>query len=118
MNFGLRNPVVKKIALSLAGSPALRMLYRSSRQIVSEQNRVLNEIVNSCKDTAFGKEHGFKSIKNIKDYRNAVPIRDFEGHRSYIERMCRGESDVLFSGKPIFYNTTSGTTKKPKLIPV
>jgi hypothetical protein len=112
------NPLIKRIALTAAGFPVLKQLVRESKNIKSVQSRILRSLINECKYTAFGKEHGFSSIKTVEDYRRAVPIRDFEGYRSYIDRMCRGEQNILFPGKPIFYNTTSGTTDKPKLIPV
>ncbi|NLD98419.1 MAG: GH3 auxin-responsive promoter family protein [Fibrobacter sp.] len=114
----MRSPAIKKAALTVSGLPILKKLQWSSRQIVPEQNRILRSILDNCKDTVFGREHGFKSIKTIDDYRKAVPIRDFEGHRPYIDRMLKGERNILFPGKPVFYNTTSGTTDKPKLIPV
>lgn len=118
MSIAINNPVIKKLALSVAGVPLLKKLEKASRDITLSQDRVLKGIIQSCKDTLFGREHGFASIKSIRDYRQAVPIRDYEGHRGYIDRMSRGEPDVLFPGKPVFYNTTSGTTDKPKLIPV
>lgn len=118
MRFGIRNPLIKKIALTISGLPQLRTLERASRDCMAVQDSVLKNFIDVSKGTAFGKDHNFSSIKTIKDFRKAVPIRDFEGHRSYIDRMCRGEENILFPGKPIFYNTTSGTTDKPKLIPV
>ena len=92
------------MALTLSGLPQFRILEKSSRDCLSTQERLLRNIIDYSKNTAFGKDHSFGSIKNIDDFRNAVPVRDFEGHRSYIERMCKGEKDVLFPGKPIFYN--------------
>lgn len=112
------NPIVKKMALSLAAFPLMKQLEKNSCDIRSAQRKVLKRIVDSCKNTVFGKEHGFNKIRTVDEYRKAVPIRDFEGHRKYINRMCKGEENVLFPGKPIFYNTTSGTSDKPKLIPV
>jgi hypothetical protein len=114
----LINQQFKKFALSAAGLPILSRLNSESKNIRSAQNRLMHSFVSECKETQFGKEHSFGSIKTIEDFRKAVPIRDFEGFRSYIDRMCKGERDVLFPGKPLFYNTTSGTTDKPKLIPV
>lgn len=114
----IRNPALKKILLSAAGSPLLKKLNRASTDIKSAQQRILSSIIENARETLFGKEHDFNSIKSIADFRNAVPIRDFEGHRPYIDRMCLGEADILIPGKPLFYNTTSGTTDKPKLIPV
>lgn len=91
MAFKINSPYLKKLVLSLAGSPLLKNLEKSSRNIKLAQSQVLSEILNSSKDTLFGKEHGFKSIKSAQDFSKAVPVRDFEGFRGYIERMCRGE---------------------------
>ncbi len=118
MHLGIRNPFVKKIALTLSGSPLLRILNKASHDCTGAQNRVLKSILEDSRNTAFGKEHRFAALKSAEDFRSAVPIRDFEGHRCYIDRMCKGEENVLFPGKALFYNTTSGTTDKPKLIPV
>jgi hypothetical protein len=113
-----RSPLLKKILLSAAGAPLFKQLDQASGDIKSTQKRVLTSIIEHSKDTIFGKKHHFSAIKSFNDYQKAVPVRDFEGHRPYIEKMCRGEADVLFPGKPLFYNTTSGTVDKPKLIPV
>ena len=112
------NPILAKLLLSLAGGPLLRTLNRLSTDARATQQAVLRRILAECKDTVYGREHGFSSIRTIDEYRRAVPISDFEGHRRYVERMCAGERDVLFPGKPLMYNTTSGTTDKPKFIPV
>lgn len=109
---------LKKFLVSLVGVPAMRKLVNASKDTKGTQETLLRKIVSSNEKTVFGKEHGFDKIKTTDDYRKAVPIRDFEGHRPYIDRMTKGESDILFTGKPISYNTTSGTTDKPKFIPV
>lgn len=118
MYIGIRNPLIKKLALTITGLPQLRALDKASRDCAGTQNSVLKGIIEDCRDTSFGKEHNFSAIKSADDFKKAVPIRDFEAHRCYIDRMCKGERDVLFPGKAIFFNTTSGTTEKPKLIPV
>lgn len=82
------------------------------------QNEVLADIVAYAKDTVFGKEHGFAEIRGPADFRKRVPIRDYEGHRPYVDRHAGGEESVLFPGKPMMYNRSSGTTSLPKLIPV
>lgn len=118
MNLGIRNPYLKKLALTISGLPQLRILHNASRDCIEAQSRVLKSIIDTSRNTAFGKDHNFNAIKSIADFQSAVPIRDFEDHRCYIDRMCKGENDVLFPGKALFFNTTSGTTDKPKLIPV
>ena len=109
---------LKKFLISSAGKGRAKEFEKASRNVEKAQNDVLQRIVQSCTNTAFGKDHNFAGIRTAEDYRKAVPLRDFEGHRSYIDRMEKGESDILFPGKPLFYNTTSGTSTKPKLIPV
>lgn len=118
MNSPMHSPVLKKILLSLAAAPLMKKLNQASQDIRGAQLQVLTSIIRNAENTAFGKEHRFPAIKTYSDFIKAVPVRDFEGHRPYIKKMCRGETDVLFPGKPLFYNTTSGTVDKPKLIPV
>ena len=111
-------PWFRKFLVSLVGKPLLKRFTKVNRDLRGAQEAVLQRIVETSRNTVFGREHGFESIKNIDDYRRAVPVGDFEDHRPYVDRMCNGESDILFPGRPLFYNTTSGTTSKPKLIPV
>ncbi len=111
-------PWLKKTMLSLIGKPLAWEFETASRNLKQTQEAVLSRVVRSCRHTAFGRDHGFGCIRTVADYQSAVPIRDFEGHRPYVDRMVTGEADVLFPGRPLFYNTTSGTSAKPKLIPV
>ena len=82
------------------------------------QEAAFQRILNSRSDTAFGKDFGFSKIKTQADWSSAVPVRDYEGFRPYIDRMLQGEQDVLVPGDVLMYATTSGTTCLPKLIPV
>lgn len=82
------------------------------------QRLVLKNLVGDASDTAFGKDHGFSSIKNYEDFKQKVPIRDYEGLRPYIERIIAGEEDVLWKGLPIYFAKTSGTTSGVKYIPI
>ncbi len=111
-------PWFRKFLISLVGKPRLKEFDAISHRLKATQDSLLKKIVKTSKDTVFGKEHGFHTIQTIDDFRKAVPISGFGRHRPYVERMCKGEADVLFPGRPLFYNTTSGTTSRPKLIPV
>jgi hypothetical protein len=113
-----KKPWFRKFLVSLVGKPRLKKFVEASKDINGSQQAVLRELIEQNKSTAFGKDHQFESIKTIEDYRKAVPIRNFEGHRAYVDRMCNGEADVLCPGKPLFYTNTSGTTTQPKHIPV
>jgi hypothetical protein len=109
---------LKKFLISLVGGPLMKKLISASKDTKGTQEALIKKMVSANENTMFGKEHGFNKIKTVDDFRKAVPVRDFEGHRPYIDRMIKGEADILFAGKPISYNTTSGTTDKPKFIPV
>ena len=79
---------------------------------------VLSRIISHKKDTEIGKKWSLSTIKTIEDYRNNVPLTDYEDYRPYIERMVeKGEENLLSPDKVIFYCPTSGTTTKSKLIP-
>ncbi len=71
-----------------------------------------------AKNTAFGKDHNFKNIKNYKDFKSFVPVRDYEALKPYIDRVVAGEENVLWKGKPLYFAKTSGTTSGLKYIPI
>ena len=68
--------------------------------------------------TAFGRDHDFGNIRTYTDFKARVPIRDYEDLKGYIERVKHGESDVLWTGKPVYFAKTSGTTSGVKYIPI
>ena len=82
------------------------------------QEATFQRILRSRADTAFGQEHGFASIKTHEEWVRRLPVRDYEDHRPYINRMLAGEQNVLVPNDVLMYGTTSGTTCEPKLIPV
>ena len=82
------------------------------------QLKVFRELIQSAKDTSFGKDHHFSEITNYKDYAEKVPVRDYEELGSYISEMVAGKEDVLWPGKPIYFAKTSGTTSGAKYIPL
>lgn len=88
------------------------------KNAVSAQQIILAQLINSAKDTAFGKDHDFGNIRNYEDFKKNVPIRDYEGLRSYIDRVVEGEADVMWKGKPEYFAKTSGTTSGVKYIPI
>ena len=85
---------------------------------VRTQNKVLRDLIKTAKNTAFGRDHDFESIKNYDDFKYRVPINDYEGLRPYVDRMVAGEPDVLWKGKPLYFSKTSGTTSGVKYIPI
>lgn len=82
------------------------------------QKKIFENLISNGKNTAFGKEHHFDKIKNYNDFKNNVPIRDYEQLKPYIERIIKGEKDVLWKGAPLYFAKTSGTTSGSKYIPI
>ena len=68
--------------------------------------------------TAYGEKFQFNKIKNYEEYSQSVPvIDDYSQIQGYIEDMKAGKQNVLFSGKPLFFETTSGSSSLAKFIP-
>lgn len=90
-----------------------------NRALGASQEAMLMRMVAEAKDTAFGRAHGFASIRTRADYQRQVPIGTWDDFEPYIDRIVAGEAGVLTNeGPPMMFNKTSGTTSKPKLIPV
>ncbi len=85
---------------------------------IHAQKKILFEYLLRNKNTEFGKKHKFSSIGSIEDFQARVPINSYENVRVFVDRMARGEKNVLTADRPVFFGRTSGTTGKPKLIPV
>ena len=79
---------------------------------------LLKYILDLNKDTHFGRNHEFKSINSYKDFKNAVPINEYEDLRSYINQQEKTGEPYLNSQQPVMYAQTSGTTGEPKNIPI
>ena len=107
---------------SLLAKPFAKMVYnklqKEAKKAVVDQQNILNQLVKTGKSTIFGKDHGFNSISDYESFKKAVPIRDYEGLKSYIEQVKKGTPNVLWKGHPLYFAKTSGTTSGVKYIPI
>lgn len=85
---------------------------------VQLQKQLLQELLKKGSNTEFGKKHQFVKIRTYREYRAAVPIRDYEAFRPYIDRIVEGYPNVLWPGVPLYFAKTSGTTSGAKYIPI
>lgn len=69
------------------------------------------------KDTIYGKRFGFSMIRSVDDFRARIPLFDYSDIGAYIGRIAAGENNVLFPGKPLCMQPTSGSSSASKLIP-
>ena len=113
------------LGLAIMSLPGRMSLARASRNPEKASARTLRKILNLAKNTAYGKEHHFGAIVKARTpeqlfrlYEKSVKASEYESFRPYVERHKHGEANVLIPGKPLMYATTSGTTSKPKWIPI
>jgi hypothetical protein len=99
-------------------SVVARQIRKWSAESERTQEFIFRQIIHKAKDTVFGKEHDFAGIATYDDFKNQVPINDYEGIRNYIERIKAGEENILWKGKPVYFAKTSGTTSGTKYIPI
>jgi len=85
----------------------------------SLQEKVLLKLIFKSKNTEQGKKYKFINIKSEKEFRNILPITDYENVKQAIHGMMNGEPDVLCPGKVVNYAKSSGTTNdRSKYIPM
>jgi len=85
---------------------------------LSDQDAILKELLKVGKTTEFGKEHGLDKVTSYEEFKKAVPVRDYEIVKPYIEKIKEGKHNILWRGKPIYLAKTSGTTSGVKYIPI
>jgi hypothetical protein len=97
---------------------ATARVYQWAKKPHKTQDKVFKNLITKAKNTAFGKDHDFKNIFTYNDFKDRVKVTDYEGLRPYVDRMVAGESDILWTGKPLYFAKTSGTTSGAKYIPI
>lgn len=82
------------------------------------QQRWLQRLLEAGRNTQFGADHHLRDVHTVEEFRQAVPIRDYEDLKPYVQKILDGESNVLWPGKPVYFAKTSGTTSGTKYIPL
>ena len=99
-----------------------RLIYLKNKKWIRNpiryQAKTFDYLVRKATNTSFGRDHFFNNIKTYDDFKENVPIKDYEDIKHYIDKIFSGESNVLWPGKPIYFAKTSGTTSGLKYIPI
>ncbi len=112
-DMGFRSAIIRPFAKSIA-----RSIDRWAADAVNRQEKVFRMLCEQAAPTAFGRDHQLHEVRSHADFIQAVPIRDYEDLKPYIERVKAGEADVLWRGRPAYFAKTSGTTSGVKYIPM
>ena len=106
---------------SLAKIYARTVIKRNRKWIeqpIKAQENTFRYLLSKAENTKFGKEHNFKKISSYDDFKQNVPLQDYESFRPYIEEIINGAYNVLWPGRPLYFAKTSGTTSGAKYIPI
>ena len=95
-----------------------RPLVAAARHPRRTQDRWLQRHLARNADTRFGREHVFRTITSYEEFAARVPIQTYETLRPYIEEQEQRGEPALNADPPVMYAQTSGTSGKPKLIPI
>ncbi len=86
---------------------------------IEVQDEVFNKLITTARNTEWGKKYDYRSINTISDYQNRVPISSYEDIKPLIDRLRKGEQNILWPEEITWFAKSSGTTAgKSKYIPV
>ena len=95
-----------------------RRIAAAARNPMRAQHALLGKILQRNRDTTFGRKHGFERIDSYARFAARVPVHDYEALRPYVDAEIERGEQALTAESPIHYLRTSGTTGKPKDIPL
>ena len=108
-------------------SPAISSLARMRRWRIEgwmnnpadAQREVLQDLITAAQYTEFGRKYNFSELFTTKNFKQAVPIREYDCFKPYIQRIMNGEQNILWNTPVSWFAKSSGTTSdKSKFIPV
>ena len=103
---------------SMLGAAFRRNYIRKARNGKKTSEKTLLKIINSSKNTVYGKKYNFSDIHSIEDFQKNVPLSLYDDYREYIEETVKNGTQNLITGhRIIYFAATSGTTTAKKLIP-
>jgi sterol desaturase/sphingolipid hydroxylase (fatty acid hydroxylase superfamily) len=83
-----------------------------------QQKTLLKSILHKNCNTSFGVEKSFVNISSYEEYKKALSVNEYEYFRPWINRIIKGEKNVLTQDEVDYFVTTSGTTGLSKYIPM
>lgn len=86
---------------------------------IAAQREVLQDLVTSAQYTDFGRKYGFDQLFTLRDFKQRVPVHEYDDIKPWIEKMMQGEEHMLWHTPIQWFAKSSGTTAdKSKFIPV
>ncbi|RSK37663.1 GH3 auxin-responsive promoter family protein [Hymenobacter metallilatus] len=83
------------------------------------QEQVFRSLVHTARHTAWGRQYGYADAPSAREFAQRVPVSSYEQLYPQLERVLRGEADVLWPGRVEWFAKSSGTTNaRSKYIPI
>jgi len=86
---------------------------------IEVQDEWFRKLVRTARNTEFGRKYNFATIETYEQFAERVPIHTYEQLFPYIQRLMRGEQNILWPSEIRWFSKSSGTTNaRSKFIPV
>jgi len=104
--------------IAFVGKQSARRFDEATRDPRRTQTELLLGMLRRNADTEYGRRYNFASINSIADYQKQVPLITYADIQQDMEQVAGGAKNVFTAEDPMMFAQTSGTTGKPKFIPV
>ncbi|HTL90216.1 MAG TPA: GH3 auxin-responsive promoter family protein [Leptolyngbya sp.] len=91
---------------------------RKTRHTLATQEQFLRSLLKTHQNTEYGRDYGLNEISTIEQFQSQVPVLPYSHYEPYIDRIARGEKNVLTADPVVYFSLTSGSTGTKKMIPV
>ncbi len=95
-----------------------KTIQKNKASAVVDQENIMKQLLKEGRKTEYGKAIGLSEVTTYQEYKQAVPLLDYEQMRTWIDKIIEGKHNVLWKGKPLYFAKTSGTTSGVKYIPI
>jgi len=97
----------------------LKQIEHFKKYPVETQQDVLFKLIESAVQTEWGKKYNYSSVHSVREYQSRLPVRSYEEYLPFIERLQKGEKNLVWPGATKWFAKSSGTAStKSKFIPI
>lgn len=82
------------------------------------QDEWMRKLLKTARETEFGRKHHFGSIENYRQFKENIPLQDYESLKPSIEKIRKGDQNILWPTETKWFAKSSGTTDKSKFLPI
>src|SRR6201996_3580622 len=103
------NMKIKSFLARPFASYVYKAIQKGMNTAIADQEAIMKELLRVGSKTVFGADHKLGEVKTYEEFRQAVPVRDYEQFAPYINLIKEGRHNVLWQGVPLYLAKESGT---------